>query len=85
MNTFKISYFVVVLIMVMAIAIPLSEPLRVEVNHRNRYGQLIAATRGKKGGNRTSAMTCDKSPKVCRLKGSPGRDCCRKRCVNLRT
>ncbi|KAL0732696.1 hypothetical protein Bca4012_008905 [Brassica carinata] len=79
MSTFKISYFAVVLIMVLAIAITLSEPLSVEANHRDRYGRLIAATQGKKGGNRTSAMTCDKSPKVCRLKGSSGRDCCRKR------
>ncbi|CAF2115789.1 unnamed protein product [Brassica napus] len=79
MKTFKISYFVVVLITVLAIAITLSEPLRVEASHRDRYGLVITATQGKKGGNRTSAMTCDKSPKVCRLKGSSGRDCCRKR------
>ncbi|KAH0866391.1 hypothetical protein HID58_083602 [Brassica napus] len=85
MKTFKISYFVVVLITVLAIAITLSEPLRVEASHRDRYGLAITATQGKKGGNRTSAMTCDKSPKVCRLKGSSGRDCCRKRCVDLRT
>lgn len=86
MNTSKISYFVVVLIMVLAVAITLSEPLRVEAKQRDRFGRLIAAARGKKGGNRTSAMmTCDKSPKVCRLKGSSGRDCCRKRCVDLRT
>ncbi|CAG7867216.1 unnamed protein product [Brassica rapa] len=79
MKTFKISYFVVVLITFLAIAITLSEPLRVEASHRDRYGLVITATQGKKGGNRTSAMTCDKSPKVCRLKGSSGRDCCRKR------
>ncbi|CAA6674436.1 unnamed protein product [Spirodela intermedia] len=30
-------------------------------------------------------MTCDRIPKVCRVIGSPGRNCCRKRCVNLRT
>ena len=30
-------------------------------------------------------MTCDKLPRVCRAKGSPGRDCCRKRCVNAKT
>lgn len=27
-------------------------------------------------------MTCDKYPRVCRAKGSPGRDCCKKRCVD---
>ncbi|CAA6661353.1 unnamed protein product [Spirodela intermedia] len=35
--------------------------------------------------NPRTTMTCDRVPKVCRAKGSPGRDCCRKRCVNLRT
>ncbi|CAL5410646.1 unnamed protein product [Camellia sinensis] len=30
-------------------------------------------------------MTCDKYPKVCRAKGSPGRDCCKKKCVDVRT
>uniref|UniRef100_A0A7N0SWD4 Stigma-specific Stig1 family protein n=1 Tax=Kalanchoe fedtschenkoi TaxID=63787 RepID=A0A7N0SWD4_KALFE len=28
-------------------------------------------------------MTCDKYPRVCRVAGSPGRDCCRKKCVNV--
>ncbi|MQM04566.1 hypothetical protein Taro_037367 [Colocasia esculenta] len=32
-----------------------------------------------------SAMTCDRYPKVCHLKGSPGHSCCKKRCVSLRT
>ncbi|CAA7397717.1 unnamed protein product [Spirodela intermedia] len=35
--------------------------------------------------NPRTTMTCDRVPKVCRAKGSPGRDCCRKLCVNLRT
>ncbi|KAK1556641.1 hypothetical protein Q3G72_009294 [Acer saccharum] len=29
--------------------------------------------------------TCDKYPRVCHTKGSPGRDCCKKKCVNLNT
>lgn len=88
MNTFKISYFIMVLIIVLAIAITLSEPLRVEAKHQHNDGRVIAAAarnRNVKGGKRIGAMTCDKSSKVCRLKGSPGRDCCRKRCVDLRT
>uniref|UniRef100_A0A7N0RFA5 Stigma-specific Stig1 family protein n=1 Tax=Kalanchoe fedtschenkoi TaxID=63787 RepID=A0A7N0RFA5_KALFE len=28
-------------------------------------------------------MTCDKYPRVCRVAGSPGRDCCKKKCVNV--
>ncbi|KAF2303664.1 hypothetical protein GH714_021046 [Hevea brasiliensis] len=34
---------------------------------------------------RASVMTCDKYPRVCRAKGSPGPDCCKKKCVNVRT
>ncbi|XP_039123489.1 stigma-specific STIG1-like protein 1 [Dioscorea cayenensis subsp. rotundata] len=28
-------------------------------------------------------MTCDKFPRVCRARGSPGPDCCRRTCVNV--
>ncbi|KAE8656523.1 F-box/RNI/FBD-like domains-containing protein [Hibiscus syriacus] len=31
------------------------------------------------------AMTCNKYPRVCRVAGSPGPDCCKKRCVNVTT
>ena len=31
-----------------------------------------------------AAMTCNKYPRVCRAKGSPGPDCCKK-CVNVLT
>ncbi|KAL9236955.1 hypothetical protein vseg_011559 [Gypsophila vaccaria] len=30
-------------------------------------------------------MTCDKFPRVCHVKGSPGHDCCKKRCVDVKT
>lgn len=29
--------------------------------------------------------TCDREPLVCKIEGSPGRDCCLKRCVNQKT
>lgn len=32
-----------------------------------------------------AVMTCDKYPRVCRAKGSPGPDCCKKKCVNAMT
>ncbi|KAK4588421.1 hypothetical protein RGQ29_019422 [Quercus rubra] len=35
--------------------------------------------------NARVVMTCDKYPRVCRAKGSPGRDCCKKKCVNVLT
>ncbi|KAL3519436.1 hypothetical protein ACH5RR_017585 [Cinchona calisaya] len=28
-------------------------------------------------------MTCNKYPRVCSIKGSPGPDCCKKKCVNV--
>ncbi|KAL1199029.1 Stigma-specific STIG1-like protein 3 [Cardamine amara subsp. amara] len=87
MNTFKISHFVVVFIMVLAIAITLIEPLRVEAkcDQVHKYDRGIPATTLRKDWSRISAMTCNKSAKVCRLKGSSGRNCCRKKCVDLRT
>lgn len=30
-------------------------------------------------------MTCDKFPRVCRLKSSKGPDCCKKKCVNVKS
>ncbi|CAK9327295.1 unnamed protein product [Citrullus colocynthis] len=30
-------------------------------------------------------MTCDRNIKLCRAKGSPGRNCCQKKCVDLKT
>ncbi|KAE8659770.1 F-box/RNI/FBD-like domains-containing protein [Hibiscus syriacus] len=29
------------------------------------------------------ARTCNKYPRVCRVAGSPGPDCCKKKCVNV--
>lgn len=31
-----------------------------------------------------AAMTCDRNIKVCRAEGSPGRNCCQKKCVDLK-
>jgi Stigma-specific protein, Stig1 len=35
--------------------------------------------------NPRSPLTCNEYPKVCHLKGSPGHNCCHKRCVNVKT
>ena len=32
-----------------------------------------------------ATMTCNKYPRVCRTKGSPGPDCCNKKCINVMT
>nr|XP_011457947.1 PREDICTED: stigma-specific STIG1-like protein 1 [Fragaria vesca subsp. vesca] len=34
---------------------------------------------------RATTTTCDKNPKVCKAAGSVGRDCCKKKCVDLKT
>ena len=44
-------------------------------------GRFLRQKRGRVHG----AMTCDKYPRVCRVPGSKGRDCCRKKCVNVST
>lgn len=47
----------------------------------------LGSLRGSKGlhghKNVRGAMTCDKYPRVCRVKGSEGPDCCKKKCVNV--
>ncbi|XP_073000171.1 uncharacterized protein [Typha latifolia] len=32
---------------------------------------------------RDATATCDRFPRVCRARGSPGPDCCRKKCVDV--
>ena len=32
-----------------------------------------------------AVMTCNNYPRVCRVSGSPGPDCCKKKCVNVMT
>ncbi|KAM7280690.1 hypothetical protein ACFE04_007824 [Oxalis oulophora] len=31
-----------------------------------------------------SKKTCHKHPRICHIKGSPGRHCCKKKCVNVK-
>ncbi|OMO64776.1 Stigma-specific protein Stig1 [Corchorus olitorius] len=34
--------------------------------------------------NLKANLKCDKFPRICRLKNSPGPDCCKKKCVNVK-
>ncbi|XVF26078.1 hypothetical protein REPUB_Repub13aG0269100 [Reevesia pubescens] len=34
--------------------------------------------------NLKANVTCNKFPRICRLKNSPGPDCCKKKCVNVK-
>ncbi|KAI3698151.1 hypothetical protein L6452_31263 [Arctium lappa] len=45
---------------------------------RTRVGRFLAQK--PKG-----LMKCNKNPRLCRAKGSPGPDCCNKKCVNVMT
>ncbi|KAJ3683093.1 hypothetical protein LUZ60_013320 [Juncus effusus] len=35
--------------------------------------------------NSRSPLKCNKFPRVCHARGSPGPDCCKKKCVNVKT
>ncbi|OAY25889.1 stigma-specific STIG1-like protein 1 [Manihot esculenta] len=58
--------------------IPLQENQETTSSLRGTKRYLAQETRGVQ-------MTCDKYPRVCRAKGSPGPDCCKKKCVNVKT
>ncbi|XP_027339501.1 stigma-specific STIG1-like protein 1 [Abrus precatorius] len=60
-----------------------------ETQHKEELPKELTSLRGAKGlhGHKYGRgfMTCDKYPRVCRVKGSQGPDCCRKKCVNVST
>ncbi|KAK4788665.1 hypothetical protein SAY86_019984 [Trapa natans] len=49
-------------------------------------GRFLAQQASYSSGRSPSQLTsCDRYPKVCKAKGSPGRDCCGKSCVDTKT
>ncbi|KAJ1428715.1 Stigma-specific protein Stig1 [Sesbania bispinosa] len=66
----------------MALAITLSatseEPVANSLRGTNRF-------LSQKNNHRSAALTCDKYPKICHIKGSVGPDCCNNKCVNFTT
>ncbi|KDP39165.1 hypothetical protein JCGZ_00922 [Jatropha curcas] len=42
------------------------------------FGRVLAQKKRK-----ARQITCDKYPRICRAKGSPGPYCCKKKCVNV--
>ncbi|KAJ7946324.1 Stigma-specific protein Stig1 [Quillaja saponaria] len=88
MKSMKVLFL---LAMLMTLAITLSATSSKEESFTNddENKEEAASLRGpgrflayKHGGN---LMTCDKYPRVCHIKGSPGHDCCKKKCVNMST
>ncbi|KAG9158485.1 hypothetical protein Leryth_016138 [Lithospermum erythrorhizon] len=47
-----------------------------ETSNNAHFGRVL------RGGYR-AVQTCDKYPRVCSASGSPGPDCCKKKCVNV--
>lgn len=83
-----IKFFLLLTMVIMAMAI------NTELEHpRNRV--LLQAADGisgrgffgqnQPGKESRNKMTCNNYPRMCRVKGSPGPDCCKKKCVNVST
>ncbi|KAL2495426.1 Stigma-specific Stig1 family protein [Forsythia ovata] len=81
------------LAMVMALAITLSgaspedksfldEPNDDNMKDKEPFSSLRGVRRFLAQKSRVN-MTCNKYPRICRIKGSPGPDCCKKKCVHI--
>ncbi|XAR65676.1 hypothetical protein NMG60_11009862 [Bertholletia excelsa] len=88
-----------VFIMLMALAMPLLGE-EVSLDEEEDYEALenddipyheSQETTSLRGASRLLAQTsranmkCNKYPRICHVKGSPGPDCCKKKCVNVKT
>ncbi|GKF40666.1 stigma-specific STIG1-like protein 1 [Tanacetum coccineum] len=85
MNT-SIKKIFMALIMFMALAINLSAtPIKEEEEDlMPTYGSLRGASRFL-AQHSSGLLKCNKNPRLCRARGSPGPDCCKKKCVNVKT
>ncbi|KAJ0450235.1 putative stigma-specific protein Stig1 [Helianthus annuus] len=82
-----IKKILITLIILMALAINLSAtPIKL-----NDDEDLVPTSGSLRGASRFLAqhsrglVKCNKNPRLCRAKGSPGPDCCNKKCVNVKT
>ncbi|KAL9994209.1 putative stigma-specific protein Stig1 [Helianthus debilis subsp. tardiflorus] len=82
-----IKKILITLIILMALAINLSAT-PIELNDDE---DLVPTSGSLRGASRFLAqhsrglVKCNKNPRLCRAKGSPGPDCCNKKCVNVKT
>ncbi|KAL7591054.1 hypothetical protein Lser_V15G32035 [Lactuca serriola] len=81
----------IILIILLALVINLSATLvdatLVEDEEKDAfptYGSLRGANRFLAQQSR-GLLKCNKNPRLCRVKGSAGPDCCKKKCVNVKT
>ncbi|KAI4295943.1 hypothetical protein L6164_035936 [Bauhinia variegata] len=88
MKTFKTLFLFA---MLMALVITLSSATSSEeeelpnTNENEEPTSLRGTSRFLAQKKARSALTCDKYPKLCHVKGSAGPDCCNNKCVNLST
>ncbi|KAF1882023.1 hypothetical protein Lal_00038666 [Lupinus albus] len=82
MKSFQVLILLAMLIITLVIAdseTALHKGSQIFTSSKNNNSTKISYKYG--GGH----MSCDKNPRVCRIKGSEGHDCCRKKCVNVST
>ncbi|KAJ0692148.1 putative stigma-specific protein Stig1 [Helianthus annuus] len=82
-----IKKILITLIILMALAINLSAT-PIELNDDEDLVPTSGSLRGASrflAQNSRGLMKCNKNPRLCRAKGSPGPDCCNKKCVNVKT
>ncbi|XP_076916714.1 uncharacterized protein LOC143576529 [Bidens hawaiensis] len=82
----SIKKILITLIILMALAINLSAtPIKDnDEDLITTFGSLRGASRFLAQHSR-GLVKCNKNPRLCRAKGSPGPDCCKKKCVNVKT
>ncbi|KAI3680505.1 hypothetical protein L6452_35276 [Arctium lappa] len=86
MNSLKKILITLIILMALAInlyATPIEDDDQYVVIPTS--GSLRGASRFLAQHSTTGLMKCNKNPRLCRAKGSPGPDCCKKTCVNVMT
>ncbi|KAK9064163.1 hypothetical protein SSX86_015543 [Deinandra increscens subsp. villosa] len=83
----SLNKILITLIILMALAVNLSAtPIEDEDEDLfPTFGSLRGASRFLAQHSRGLVLKCNKNPRLCRAKGSPGPDCCNKKCVNVKT
>ncbi|KAK6124499.1 hypothetical protein DH2020_041752 [Rehmannia glutinosa] len=77
MSSLKFIFIMLTMIMALAISLSAESTENVEPTSLRGVSRFLAQR------TRVAFMRCNKFPRICRAKGSPGPDCCKKRCVNV--
>ena len=74
------ALFLMTMLMALAITMPAATSFETEEPSSLRGTSRFLSQRSSR-----VALTCDKNPKVCHIKGSAGPDCCNNKCVDFST